>query len=259
VRLDEITPAILTFNEARNIGRTLGRLSWAKRIVVVDSFSDDETSAIVASYPKTEFFRRRFDSHANQWNFAIREVGINTEWVLALDADYQVSAELTGEIQGLVVEPDVDGFQARFVYCVFGKALRGAAYPPVTVLFRAKQAIYVQDGHTQRVQVKGRVGTLNNPMLHDDRKPLSSWLAAQVRYTRLEADKLSSTAFADLNAADRLRRMIVVAPAIMFFYCLFVKGNLFDGGAGLFYALQRTLVELMLSLFLLERRFAGRV
>jgi hypothetical protein len=108
------------------------------------------------------------------------------------------------------------------------------------------------------VRVKGRVDTLNNPILHDDRKPLSSWLAAQVRYTRLEADKLSSTSFADLGAADRLRRMIVVAPAVMFFYCLFIKGNLLDGRAGLFYALQRTLVELMLSLFLLERGFAGR-
>jgi len=259
MRFEEITPVVLAFNEAPNIGRTLERLSWARRIVVVDSFSDDDTGAIVARYPKAELFRRRFDSHANQWNFAISQTGINTEWVLALDADYQVPDQLTHEIGALIAESDVSGYQARFLYCVGGKALRGAAYPPVTVLFRARGATYVQDGHTQRVRVKGSVGTLNNPILHDDRKPLSSWLAAQVRYTRLEADKLSSASFADLGAADRLRRMIVVAPAVMFFYCMFVNGNLFDGRAGLFYALQRTLVELMLSLFLLERRLVGRV
>src|SRR6266853_1961071 len=87
--LGAITPVILTFNEAPNIGRTLERLPWARRIVVVDSFSDDDTGAIVTRYPKAELFRRRFDSHANQWNFAIHETGINTEWILALDADYQ--------------------------------------------------------------------------------------------------------------------------------------------------------------------------
>jgi len=257
MRLDEITPVILTLNEAPNIGRTLDCLSWARRIVVVDSFSDDDTVAIVARYPKAELFRRQFDLHVNQWNFAIRETGINTDWVLALDADYQVPDELMREIEALVVEPDVSGYRTRFLYCVAGKVLRGATYPPVTVLFRARQAAYSQDGHTQRVQINGRVGTLNNPILHDDRKPLSSWLAAQARYMRLEADKLLSTSFSDLGAADRIRRMIVVAPAAIFFYCLFVKGNVFDGRTGLYYVLQRTLAELMLSLYLLERGLAG--
>ncbi|SRR6266581_6579154 len=259
MRLDDITLVVLTFNEAPNIGRTLERLLWAKRIVVVDSFSDDGTGAIVARYPKAELFRRQFDSHANQWNFAIRETDIKTEWVLALDADYQISDKLMREIEALVVEPDIGGYQARFLYCVGGRALRGAAYPPVTVLFRARRAAYVQDGHTQRVRIDGRVRALGNPILHDDRKPLSSWLAAQTRYMRLEADKLLNTSFGDLGAADRLRRMIVFAPVVMPFYCLFVKGNLFDGRAGLFYALQRTLAELMLSLYLLERGLAGRI
>lgn len=258
MRLDEITPVILSFNEAPNIGRTLERLVWANRVVVVDSFSDDETGSIVARYLKAEMFQRRFDSHANQWNFAIHETGIDTDWVLALDADYQVPDELVRELEALSLESDVVGYQARFLYCVGGKVLRGAAYPPVTVLFRTKRAQYVQDGHTQRVRTDGKVRRLANPILHDDRKPLSSWLATQARYARLEADKLLSTPFAILGIADRIRRMIVIAPAAMLFYCLFVKGNVLDGRAGLFYALQRTLAEMMLSLYLLERGLAGR-
>src|SRR5690349_23826295 len=99
MRLDEITPVILSFNEAPNIGRTLERLVWANRVVVVDSFSDDETGSIVARYLKAEMFQRRFDSHANQWNFAIHETGIDTDWVLALDADYQVPDELVRELE----------------------------------------------------------------------------------------------------------------------------------------------------------------
>jgi len=45
-----VTPLILTLNEAPNIGRALERLSWAKDILVVDSFSTDETPALVRDF-----------------------------------------------------------------------------------------------------------------------------------------------------------------------------------------------------------------
>ena len=79
--LDQITPLILTYNEAPNIGRTLESLSWASDIVVVDSFSDDETLEIAASFPQVRIFQRAFDSHRNQWEFGLRETEIKTPWV----------------------------------------------------------------------------------------------------------------------------------------------------------------------------------
>src|SRR5258708_7588126 len=81
--LDQITPLILTHNEAPNIGRTLAELSWASDIVVVDSFSDDETLEIVSRFPQVRVYQRQFDSHENQWNFGLRETGIDSEWLLA--------------------------------------------------------------------------------------------------------------------------------------------------------------------------------
>ena len=86
--LAQITPVVLTYNEAANIGRVLARLTWADRVVVLDSFSTDETESIASGYPNVTFQQRRFDTHANQWNFGLRETGIGTPWVLALDADY---------------------------------------------------------------------------------------------------------------------------------------------------------------------------
>jgi hypothetical protein len=41
------------------------------------------------------------------------------------------------------------------------------------------------------------------------------------------------------------------------FYCLFVKGAILDGRAGLYYAFQRLLSELILSLYLIEESLAG--
>lgn len=251
--LDRITPLILTLNEAPNIGRTLDRLAWARDIVVVDSGSTDATLEIAARYPSVRVFERRFTTHAEQWNHGLRETGIATEWVLALDADFLLTDEIVREIAALAPGPDTGGYRAPFVYCVDGAPLRGAVYPPVVVLFRRDGAEYGQDGHTQRVRARGTIEALSAPIRHDDRKPLDQWLAAQARYMRLEAEKLRSTPLAALSWPDRMRRLIVVAPPAMFAYCWILKGGWLDGRAGLVYALQRTAAEIVLSLRLLER------
>ncbi len=123
--LDRITPLILTSNEAPNIARMLDRLTWAKRVVVVDSHSDDETEAIARRYPNVDFVKRPFDTHADQWNFGLRETGIDTDWVLALDADYVPTPEFVDQLRELAPAPDVDGYSARFRYCIDGVPLRG--------------------------------------------------------------------------------------------------------------------------------------
>lgn len=248
-----ITAVILTYNEAPNIARTLSNLDWLSRIVVVDSFSADGTADLVRGNPKARIFTRKFTTHAEQWNYALAETGIDTEWVLALDADYQVPREFREEVAGLTDSPEVAGYRARFTYCINGRPLRGTLYPPVTVLFRRAGARYIQDGHTQRIQVQGQVRDLESPLLHDDRKPMSSWIQSQNRYMRLEAAKLLSTPADQLRWPDRVRRMRVVAPFAVLVHCLIFKGLILDGRAGLFYTAQRVFAEMMLSIYLLSR------
>lgn len=256
--LDQITPLILTYNEAPNIARTLGALSWARDIVVVDSFSDDDTREIAASFPQVRIFQRAFDCHRNQWEFGLRETGISTPWVLALDADYLASKELIAELEKLQPATDTVGYRANFVYCIKGKELRSGIYPPVTVLYRREAAAYVQDGHTQRVALQGTIAALQSTLFHDDRKSLRRWFKSQARYTELEAQKLLAANPADLGLADRLRRWRFVLPPAMLVYCLIVRGGLLDGWAGFYYAFQRTVAELMLSLHLIKHSFGRK-
>jgi hypothetical protein len=255
--LAQITPLILTYNEAPNIARCLAGLSWANEIVVVDSFSDDETVEIAKSFPRVRLVQRAFDNHRNQWEFGLKETGITTPWVLALDADYLVSSELTTEVDELRPAAEAAGYRAKFVYCINGRKLRSGIYPPVIVLYRREGAAYVQDGHTQRVVLEGTIEDLRGPLLHDDRKPLRRWFKSQARYTELEAQKLRAANYAQLGFADRMRRWRILAPPAMLIYCLVVRGGVLDGPAGFYYAFQRAAAELMLAVKL--GRGSGRM
>lgn len=248
--LDKITPLILTYNEAPNIDRTLKKLSWAEQIVVIDSYSTDETLEILAFYPQVKVFKRKFDTHATQWNYGLEQV--NSEWVLSLDADYIISDELIAELTMLPQDTTVDGYFARFKYCVFGKPLRGTILPPRQVLFRKYKSIYIDDGHTQLLEVKGKSATLSDYIYHDDRKPLSRWLWAQDRYLVIEAKMLLKTPISQLSWSDRIRKQTILAPLLVLLYCLILKGGILDSWRGWYYAFQRTLVEIILAIRLIE-------
>jgi len=250
--LADITVMLLTFDEEANIGRTLGKLTWAKRILVIDSGSRDRTREIVAGYPQAEVIGRDFDSFAGQCNFGLDRIA--TEWVLSLDADYVLTDELIAEIAALRPEPDVSGYSAAFTYRVFGRRLHHSLYPPRTVLYRARRARYADDGHGHRVAITGRIVPLAGRIEHDDRKPLARWFSAQARYAALEAAHLTAANKATLPLIDRIRLMIVPAPLVVFLYTLIGKGCLLDGWPGWFYAAQRACAEIMLSLAILERR-----
>jgi glycosyltransferase involved in cell wall biosynthesis len=252
--LARITPVILTFNEEPNIGRTLERLAWAPEIVVVDSYSSDKTLDIVRSVPQARLLQRRFDTHANQWNFAAFETGIASDWILALDADYVLTDAVIEEIRWLDADGPLDGYTVWFRYCVWGRPLHGTLYPPVTVLFRRKKGRFCQDGHTHRLKLEGTQRKLANPVLHDDRKSLAHWLAAQQRYARIEADHLLSSDRASLGWSNRVRLLGWPAPLLVFFYTLLAKGCLLDGWRGWLYVLQRVAAEIILALEIVDRR-----
>jgi glycosyltransferase involved in cell wall biosynthesis len=251
--LPDITVLVLTLDEAPNIGRTLEALRSFPKVVVLDSGSTDGTREIASGFPNVRLFHRAFDSLAAQWNHGLANCGIDTEWVLALDADYLLSPALVQEIAALAPQAGIAGYRASFLYAVHGRVLSGTLYPPVTVLVRRALAHYRQDGHAHRVDVKGGVAPLSNKIVHDDRKPLARWLASQARYASEEAELLLSTPWRELKLQDRIRRLMVIAPWLVPLYCLTVGKGLFDGRAGLYYALQRSVAESILALRLLER------
>ena len=252
--LDRVEGLILTWNEEANLARTLEALKRLRRVVVLDSGSTDGTLEIAARYPNVRVCSRPFDTHAAQWNHGLTACGIAADWVLALDADYVLPGPLVEELSRLEPTTDVAGYRANFRYCIEGEPLSGSLYPPVTILYRRRDASYVQDGHTQRVIVQGRVAALRAAVLHDDRKAFSAWLASQDRYARLECELLVATPWTRLGWRDRLRRLVVITPWLVPLYCLTVGRGLLDGRRGLIYATQRGIAEAILAARLLQGR-----
>jgi glycosyltransferase involved in cell wall biosynthesis len=249
--LDQITPVLLTYNEEQNISRTLSHLAWAKDIVVVDSGSTDGTLGALARFRNVRVFNRPFDTHARQWRYATEETNIGTDWILRLDADYQVSDALIAELARLDPNAAVSAYRVRFDYAIFSRMLISSLYPPKTILLR-KGCFSVWDkGHSDVYDVRGPIVTLNATVVHDDWKPIKQCLIGEVKFLQLERDWIR------VHKGGLVRWLRVrppLMPIAVFLYCLFGKRLILNGRAGLFYALQRMVAEAMLSLMVLEER-----
>jgi glycosyltransferase involved in cell wall biosynthesis len=248
-----VTALVLTYNEQENIRRNLEALVWVPNVLIIDSFSNDQTLEIARSFPNVQVHQRVFDTYANQRNAGLDR--IDTEWVLTLDADYVLTAELQEEIKKLEPTSDLAVYWGEFDYCIFGRPLRASIYPPRVALFRTKRARYVDEGHSEQLLVKGKLAKLKGRIWHDDRKPLNRWFQSQVWYSEIEATYLLGAKTEELNRADRIRKKwLILAPMGMPIYLLLVRGLIFDGWNGWYYVFQRTVAEMMLSLRLLEQK-----
>src|SRR5579859_4130201 len=91
----KLSAVIITYNESRNIRRTLSRLYWCDEIVILDSHSTDDTVAICQEFGCKVYFKA-FEGYGTQKRYAV-DLAKN-DWVLCLDADEVLSDALIAEI-----------------------------------------------------------------------------------------------------------------------------------------------------------------
>ena len=218
----------------------------------MDSLSTDDTLTIAGRFPNVRVVQRAFDTHARQWRFATAETGIASDWILRLDADYMLEPGLRDEIAAATPAPETSAYRIGFTYCMDGRPLRASLYPAQPLLFRRGRETFVQDGHTEKLHIEGPVVPLTRRLLQS----IERWLQSQSRYQASEAEKLTSRPWSELSWPDRLRCTRVLGPIAVAVHCLFVKGLIFDGSAGLLYTAQRVTADLILSMHLLRRDIA---
>jgi Glycosyl transferase family 2 len=250
-----VTPIILTYNEELNLQRALESLCWAERVIVLDSGSTDATETIAKSYTNVDWHVRRFDTHLAQWRHGISATGIASGFVLALDADMSVPQQFVEEMRFATNEQKYQGGITPFEYRIFGRTLAGSLYPAQLRLFKADRVRIHQYGHTQEFSTSGPIYRFKTPLILDDRKSLERWVASQLAYSSLEANRINA------GSAMRWRdwiRTLGLMPLIAGGLGYFRAGGPFTGAAAVRYAYERAGYECLLAIRLMSARLQKR-
>ncbi len=182
-----ITAIILAKNEEKNLPQCLESVAWVDDIIMIDDQSTDKTVAL-AEKAGAKVYKRRLDDFASQRNFALSKV--KTEWVLLIDPDETIPSKLKEEILQAIKLKGFDGFYFTRKNIIFGQWMKHSGWSPDHQLhfFRTKKGQYVGKVH-ERVEVKGKVGYLKTPLIHDNFQSITQYLEKLIHYTELEAER----------------------------------------------------------------------
>lgn len=267
---------IFTLNEALHLPSCLKSVEWCDDVVVVDSFSIDETESICREHG-VRFIQNAFTGFGSQRNWALDHVDLKYDWVLVLDADERVSSELATELVA-VAKGGGEGhaaYQLRRRFHMWGRWLRySSMYPTWVMRFFNKRLVRYQDrGHAETQLVEGTIGDLSNDLIDENLKGIDEWFERQNRYSRQEAEyeldntvngsvwSLFSTQPLQRRAAvKQLVRSLPFRGAVYFIYAYVVRGGFLDGKEGLAFCRMRSLYYAMIELkrFDLSRRGRSR-
>lgn len=192
-----LTVVFITRDEELHIERAVRSVlsgGLADRVVVVDSGSSDSTVSIAQNLGCDVFFHE-FSTHAAQFQWALDNTSISTDWVMRLDADEYIPAESAGAIVRALTEHEhigVAGFMLPRYHVFLGREIRhGGRYPLyLTRIWRAGEATVEQRLMDEHIAVAGDVIHLNAPFVDDNLKGLSYFTTKHNSYASLEARQM---------------------------------------------------------------------
>lgn len=185
-----ISACIITRNEEANLPRCLESLQGlADEIVIIDSGSTDRTPFIATDF-NARFIRHDWEGYAAQKNFALGKA--RNEWILSLDADEALSAELRSEIAALKASgpsADASGYSMPRVVFYENTWIRFSDwYPDVLVrLFRKDKARFAGAHVHERLEIHGPVLPLTGEIHHHSFKDEADYRARMDHYSTLWA------------------------------------------------------------------------
>lgn len=231
MKKERLSVIIIAKDEEENIKDCLESVKWADEIVVVvDDRTTDRTAEIVKKYTD-KVFRHRFEGFGKQYQFALEKT--TGEWVLKIDADERVTPELKREILKKIKTDKYDGYHAYFQVVFLEEPFRPIAKKfqgTIRLALRRKAKFTLVPIH-ERMIVGGKIGVLENRILHHSHKTITQALDKFNYYSTLEAEELF-----DKGGRTNLLKMIL-APLNIFFKEFFLLGNYRNGMHGLVYAL----------------------
>lgn len=188
--MTSVAIVILTLNEEKHIERCLRYAQeLTPEIYVVDSFSTDATVDIARAMG-AQVYQHEFRNHADQLAWAMEHLPIAAEWVMRVDADEILSAELAQEIRSRL--KDAGASMAGFVIPLYvrfqGRLIRHGGYPQWQLrLWRKGRGMVEQRWMDEKIVVQGETGSLDGDYLDDNLNGIGWWTDKHNRYSTREA------------------------------------------------------------------------
>jgi len=223
-----LSAVVVTRDEEREVGRTIGALSFADEVLVVDAGSTDGTVGICRSLG-AHVLQHAFEGFGPQKRWAVSQAA--HDWVLCVNAGEVVTAELAAAIRQVLAagEPPCAAYRFRFLTVFMGRPMsHGSMSRHLQVrLFDRRRAGFTDALVHEQVVADGPVGELSGTVLHYPVRDLSD------RVAKMDADST-------LGAVDLVRRgerlgglALVFTPAVEFLRHYLVHQNFRNGIAGL--------------------------
>ena len=227
-----LSVVIITRNEESNIGRTLASVAWADERIVVDSGSTDRTLDIAREHA-ARVFAESWKGYAKQKNSAIAKA--SGAWILSIDADEEVSAELAESIKRVVgnATPNVSGYFISRRNLFLGRWIRhGGFYPDRKLrLFQRGKGEFVERAVHETMRVDGPTAVLEGDLIHNAYPTLTAYIETMNRYSSLGAEVAVQKGQVSRSLASFLLN-VRVRPAVNFTWNYLFRAGFLDGREG---------------------------
>lgn len=223
-----ISAVVLAYNDEPYIRSCLESIQWVDEIIVVDSYSTDETTRISREFTD-RIFQHEFRGFGLLRNEALTHA--SHDWVLSLDTDERVTPDLREEIQRILGEgPVADAYLIPRRNYFLGRWIRHCGWFPdyrQPQFFHKARMQYREDLVHEGYDLRGRLGRLERPLVQYPFRDLDHFFGKMDRYSDLMARRM-------VEQGRRFRmHQLVTHPVFTFVKMYLIRRGLLDGFPGL--------------------------
>jgi glycosyltransferase involved in cell wall biosynthesis len=225
---EKISVTVVTYNEEKNIDRCLKSVNWADEIIVVDSFSTDRTVDICRQYTD-KVIQHKWEGYIKQKNYAVKHAKF--DWILAIDADEEISPALKEEIEKLKTTGFTkNGYKIPRKVYYLGKWIKhGGWYPDYKIrLFDRQRGQWGGIDPHDEIQLQGACGRLKNDLFHYSYEDLRAHINQINSFTSISAQEFAK------KGKRALMLNILFNPFFKFLKAYILKLGFLEGRVGFF-------------------------
>ena len=268
----DLSVIILAGNEEIHMKRCLDRITpYAKEVFVIDCYSTDRTVDIAQGYENVTILQNKWVNYATQFNWALQNAPIKTEWVLKLDADEYLEPALIERMQKELpmISDDISAISIRLKHMFLGKFIKGGTGKKyMTRIFRKGRAVSENRQMDEHMELTfGKLVVWEEAFYDDNLNNLKWWtnkhnghaireaadlLDIEYNLTNNEKNGLEGQAASQRSMKHRYAKMPLFWRAFIYFFIrYFLKGGMFEGKEGFLWCFlqgwwYRTLVDALI-------------